>query len=223
MVVVELLDLADELERRDASVARSLADVEALQSEVEHLRARAREVSAFLASLPHLIAERESEEHAAAAARDEAAAALREADEAVANAKKEAARLEAERVRADAADSLHSAELWVAQAREARAALDRDAIARRAEAEQLHAQGIDLAPRIRDVPPPAAGVESVRDWAEQARGALLLERSKLAREREAVVREASELVASVTGEPFVSTAVAGIRERLALALSDPSA
>lgn len=220
---MELLDLADELERRDAAVARSLADVEALQSDVEHVRAEAADVSAFLASLPELRTRREADERAATAACEQAVAAVRAADEAVAEAKKDAGRLEAERLRADAADDLHSAERWLAQTREARAVLEREVEARRADASRLHGRAVELAPRVRDVPPPGAGVEGARDWAAQARGALLLERSNLAREREAIVREATELVASVTGEAYVSTAVAGIRERLALALSDPSA
>jgi len=221
--VVELLDLADELERRDASVARSLAEIEALQADVESVRAGAADVFAFLASLPELRAEREAALQEATAARDQAAVAVRLADEAIAEAKKDSARLEAERMRADAADLLRSAELWLGQVQEACAALARETDTRRAEGARLHARASELASRVREVPPPGDGVEGTRDWASQARGALLLERSTLARVREAVVREASELVTSVTGEPFVSTAVAGIRERLALALGDPSA
>jgi small-conductance mechanosensitive channel len=220
---VELLELADELERRDAALARALASVEALQSEIEDVRARTAEVAAFLASLPELMSEREADEHAAAAAREDAAAAVRAADATITGARKESARLEAERVRADAADGLASAELWLAQARRAREALAREGDARRAGAERLHAQAAELAPRVRDVPPPPDGIDGAHTWASQARGALLLEHSNLAREREAVIREASELVASVTGDPLASAAVAGVRDRLALALSDPSA
>ena len=49
-------------------------------------------------------------------------------------------------------------------------------------------------------------------------GRLLLEHSGLARERDAVVREASELLGSVLGEPLISTAVAGVRDKLERAL-----
>jgi hypothetical protein len=97
-------------------------------------------------------------------------------------------------------------------------ALLADAAARRAEASRLQERAAGLAPRVRDVPPPREGLDGAHDWASRAWGALLLERSQLARERDAIVREASELVASVTGEPFASTAVAGVRDRLALAL-----
>ena len=47
-----VLSFAEELERRDAEVARDLADVEGLQAEVEELRTQAAAVSGFLASLP---------------------------------------------------------------------------------------------------------------------------------------------------------------------------
>jgi septal ring factor EnvC (AmiA/AmiB activator) len=220
--VEPLLEFAAELEQRDALVARALANVESLHAEVEEIRAHTDAVARFLASLPALTAQRDADVRAADAAREEAAAALRAAEQQAADAKKEAARLEAERARASAAGEVQSAERWLAEAQTARDALHRDADARRAEGERLQERAVALAPHVRDVPPPGAGVDGAHEWAAQARGALLLERSNLARERDAVVREASELVASVTGEPLTSTAVAGIRERLALALARPS-
>jgi len=51
-------------------------------------------------------------------------------------------------------------------------------------------------------------------WAEHERGALIVEHSNLVREREAVVREASELLASVRGDAMAVTSVAGLRARL---------
>jgi hypothetical protein len=59
-----------------------------------------------------------------------------------------------------------------------------------------------------------AALAALDEWASRERGALLLEHSGLVRERDAVVREASELLASVLGEPFASTSVAGLRGRL---------
>jgi len=53
----------------------------------------------------------------------------------------------------------------------------------------------------------------------ERRGALLVEHSNLVREREAVVREASELLGWVLGDPLTSTSVAGLRERLERALA----
>lgn len=220
--VEPLLEFADTLEQRDAVVARALADVEALQAEVEEIRAHANAVAQFLASFPALTAERDADAQAAGAAREEAVAAVRAAEQQAAEAKKEAERLEAERAQATAAGDLQSAERWLSEAEAARDALRRDAEARRVEAERLQERAAEIAPRVRDVPPPAGGVDAAHEWAAQARGALLLERSSLARERDAIVREASELVASVTGEPLASMAVAGIRQRLALALARPS-
>ena len=80
----------------------------------------------------------------------------------------------------------------------------------------------ELAPRVRDVPAAPADLHGTLEWASRARGSLLLEHSGLAREREEVVREATELLASVLGEPLNATAVAGVRERLARALAGPS-
>jgi hypothetical protein len=63
-----------------------------------------------------------------------------------------------------------------------------------------------------------SGLERVIAWASQTRGALLVEHANLARERENVVREASELLGSVLGDPSAATPVAGLRERLSSAL-----
>jgi chromosome segregation ATPase len=64
----------------------------------------------------------------------------------------------------------------------------------------------------------ASGLERVIAWASHTRGALLVEHSNLTRERENVVREASELLGSVLGDPLAATSVAGLRERLSSAL-----
>ena len=60
----------------------------------------------------------------------------------------------------------------------------------------------------------ASDLDGAVEELSQRRGALLLEHSNLARERDAVVREASELLGSVLGDPLASTSVAGLRERL---------
>jgi chromosome segregation ATPase len=63
-----------------------------------------------------------------------------------------------------------------------------------------------------------AGLGTTIEELSERRGALLVEHSNLARERDAVVREASELLGSVLGDPFAATSVAGLRERLERAL-----
>ena len=217
-----LLSFAEELERRDADVAEALARVEALQAEVDELRSHATAAASFLVTLPAALAERASDEHAALEARDQAEQAIRAAEQLGERAEKGEQRLEAERALERARGDLHAAEFWVAQASDARAELERQGAARRAEAERLARRAVELAPRLRDVPALSADLPGALEWASRARGSLLLEHSGLAREREVVVREATELLASVLGEPLTTTAVAGVRERLARALAEPS-
>lgn len=64
-----------------------------------------------------------------------------------------------------------------------------------------------------------SGLDGTLEELSQRRGALLVEHSNLARERDAVVREASELLGSVLGDPLTSISVAGLRERLERALA----
>jgi chromosome segregation ATPase len=62
------------------------------------------------------------------------------------------------------------------------------------------------------------GLGTTLEELSQRRGSLLVEHSNLVRERDAVVREASELLGSVLGDPHASTSVAGLRDRLERAL-----
>jgi hypothetical protein len=117
---------------------------------------------------------------------------------------------------------LHAAAFWVAQAREAHAELERAAADRRVEAEHLAHRAVELGPRVRDAPAASPDLDGALEWASRARGALLLQHSGLARERDEVVREATELLASVLGDPLTATGVAGVRERLARALAESS-
>ena len=206
-VVESLLQFAEELERRDADLGSALDGVERLQLEVEELRVHVLGVVGFLASFPEVLAACERDELAAVAARDAATSALREAE----GGEDEAALVLAH-------DVLRDAERWAADAALARQRLEEDGAARRAEAAALEEQAETLSPRVHDVPPPAAGLEGALEWASRARGVLLLEHSALARDRDAVVREASELLGSVLGEPLTSTAVAGVRDKLERAL-----
>jgi chromosome segregation ATPase len=217
-----VLSFAKELERRDAVAAQALTDVERLQVEVEELRAHAAAAAAFLGGFPTALAERVTDERAAICACDQAEETVHAAEQLVEHAEKAQQRLEAERVLQQARDDLHAAEFWVAQAREAHAELERDGEARGAEAETLAQRALELAPRVRNVPMGSPNLDGALDWASRARGALLLERSALARERDEVAREATELLASVLGDPLTATGAAGVRERLARALGEPS-
>lgn len=219
----DLLVFAEELERRDADIARALTDVELLQADVEHLRSQADATASFLDAFPELVAAREGDELAAESARTEAESRVRDADEQLERARKEDERLAAAKAQQEALDSLHAAERWVEQAQAAVVAAKAEGDERREEARRLDARAVALAPRVRNLPAPGDGLDGAIDWASRARGALLLEHSNLARERDAIVREANELAAGVLGEPMLSRAVAGLRDRLALALGEPSA
>jgi FtsZ-binding cell division protein ZapB len=221
--VEPLLVFADELERRDAAAARAIDDVERLQREVEELRTHAAATAAFLAALPAQRDVHAKVERSALDAHARAETALREAAGAVDRARRDDDRLAAERALQLRRDDLRAAERWIDDARAARERLEREADRRIEESQHLEARAAELAPRIRDVRLPGRGLEDVLEWASVARGALLVEHSGLARERDAVVREASELLGSVLGEPLAATSAAGLRGRLERALGQASA
>lgn len=199
-MVHALLTFADELERRDVAVAAALARVESLQAEVEEIRVHAAAAAGFLASLPAALDAHARDEEEAEADRAAAQRRLAEASQ----EKDETARSLAVRRAEDAiADAGRRAE----RAREHRAALGR-------EGEAWREEGARLARRAG-----VAGLDAVLPWASQRRGELVLEHSGLERERETVVREASELLASVLGDPLAATSVAGLRSRLERALA----
>jgi hypothetical protein len=156
-----------------------------------------------------------ADEEAALAARADAVTALREAEEAAAAARKDADRLAAARAVEAARAAVESAERWVAETGLQRERLDADEreALDHAAAAAARVRGLGVAvPDARSAPGDSAA--AVVDWAARERGALLVEHSGLARERDAVVREASELLGSVLGEPFAATSVAGLRSRL---------
>ena len=219
-----LLQIADELERRDALAAVALLDVERLQTEVDELRAQAGAVAAFLRDLPATLAVLADEELAAGTAQAASADALRVAEEALARVQErgnESARLEASRAGQHARDAVEDARLRVARAQQERVCIDAEAAEQGAEAERLERRGLELSAHARlehDVAPPATGLHGLLDWASRARGALLVSHAALATERDTVVREATELLAGVLGEPLSGVGVAGVRERLSQAL-----
>ena len=187
-----LLSLADELERRDALVAAELARVERLQAEVDALRARAAAAADARGWLAQAAAENEDALHRATRTRELAAAALAEAEDDT--------RLAAE------------ASLAAADAECVRLEEHRHAFARQTDVARNQADRLEQAVG-------ASGLEATIAVLSHRRGALLVERSGLARERESIVREASELLGSVLGDPLAATPVAGLRDRLQRALT----
>ena len=206
--VESLLQFAEELERRDAELGGALDARRASSS------TRSRSSACTRSRLPG--SSRPSRRRSArSSARSARSIAARDAAE---RALREAEGREDEQVLVPARDALREAERWAADAALACRRLEEDRAARRSESDRFLAQAQALSPRVHDVPAPAGGLDGALEWASRARGALLLEHSGLARERDAVVREASELLGSVLGEPLISTAVAGVRGKLERAL-----
>jgi chromosome segregation ATPase len=190
-----LLDIATDLEARDARIAGELARVESLQADVEEIRVHAEAAAAFLAALPAAIAGH-------ARAEDDAEEERAAAQQALRDAEAEESPYAVERAK----DRILDADRRAARAREHQAALEREGAEWRDDAAGLARRaGVD-------------DLEAVLAWASQRRGELVLERSSLARERESIVREASELLGSVTGDANAATSVAGLRARLERAL-----
>jgi hypothetical protein len=222
------LSIAEDLERRDERAAAALLEVERLQAEVDELRAHASAAAAYLRELPAAQAALAAEEQAAAAERERAAEARQAADEQLARVEErggESTRLEAARAAQHARDGLEDAVLRVARAERERAQLDQEGVERGAEAERLERRGAELSvdPRLEhEVAAPGTGLHGLLDWASRARGELILSHAALAAERDTLAREATELVASVLGEPLVSAGAAGVRERVERALGPDS-
>ena len=186
-----LLAVAAELEARDARVATALARVEAEQAELDARRSHAAQLADLLAWLPQAASENEHALHEASRRRDAATTTLRDAEDDAKPA---------------AESALAAAEADVARLEEHRRDFARQTDVARAEvAELAHELGV-------------SGLDAALEELSQRRGALLVEHSNLARERDAVVREASELLGSVLGDPLASTSVAGLRDRLQRAL-----
>jgi hypothetical protein len=227
--VEPLLLIVDELERRDGDAAAALNEIETLQQHVDETRARARDIAAFLDGFPDALAAREAEGLAAEQSRTAASDALTEAEDTLAQARergREDARLAAERALQHAQDALREADLRVERAHAQREQLvreereQRDAAGRLVVDVQPLAQALAANPRI-GTGPPVAGLDGVLDWAARARGDLLVAHAGLETERDKVVREATELIASALGEPLPGKGVAGVRERLSRSAEGP--
>jgi hypothetical protein len=219
------LALLHELERADEAAAAELAETDELSLEVDWLRARSAELEELVARLPE-------ERAAGAEAVAEAGRALDEAEAGVKRAAEEVARAEAvgdedrlagaRRFELRARDSLHMARRRLESARTRAAELDAQADAAERESAALEARAVELAgallarPRLSGeaVAAPDPGPAGVAEWGTRARAALLVARSQLTAEREAVVRQANELGTSVLGEQLPPLGTAAVAERV---------
>ena len=221
----ERLALLRDLERADEAVAAELAELDELYTEVEELRGRALELQEFFAGLP---AARE------AAAADVASAEQRlsQARDALEDAVGELARAEAEadaerlaearRIELRERDAVLIAEHRSAAARDHAAELETRAETAERETTALEERARELAeallarPRLTGeaVARPEPGASGVAVWGTRARAALLVARSQLAAERDAVVRQANELGAVVLGEELPPQGAAAVARRV---------
>lgn len=217
------VEIARELEARDEALAAAIADVHAVEEEVERLRARAGEIEALRERLP---AERRDLEQRIADAREELD--HRRAEEREAQAELERAEEKGDRERLAEArravvrtkDAASSASKRVERLDSKAQALEREAEEAEREAPSLEQRAAQAAARLEKLPrlsaptPPGTGLSAVTDWGARARAALFTARNSLESERESVVREANELGAAVLGEPLFSSRVAVVRRRL---------
>jgi colicin import membrane protein len=219
------LAILEDLERAEEEVAAELAEVDELHAACEQVRVTALELGEFLARLPE---ERETAQREI----QETARALEEAGKADEQAERELAAAEpaddperlaaARRLRIRARDALHLAERRAEQAAARAEELEVAATASEDRTKDLAVQARELEAALSrrtrvaletDVSPDASPTE-IAEWGTQARAALLVARSQVAAERDAVVRQANELAANVVGEPVGTMSAAGAAELL---------
>lgn len=219
------VELLHELERADEAAAAELAEMDQLFADVLELRTRALELREFFERLPEdrAAAARAAEEAVRMLA--EARAAAERAAEAFARAEADAdpERLaEARRFEVRARDALHMAERRAESARAQMTELEARAGAAERETAALEARARELSSLLQPRPRLAAetvgesapGASGVAEWATRARAALLVARSQVAAEREAVVRQANELGALVFGEALPPLGAAAVTRRV---------
>jgi chromosome segregation protein len=221
----ERLELLRELEREDQAAVAKLEELDALYAAVEELSQRALELQATLERLPEeWKAASEAVEDADRALADRRVAAEQAAEAfAAAEAGEDQEWLaEARRFYVRAQDSLHMAERRAATAHERLAELESRASAAEREIAALEARVQQLAaqlvarPGLTDdaVAEPGPGAAGIADWGTRARAALLVARSQVAAEGEAVIRQANELGAAVLGESLPPLSAAAVARRI---------
>jgi hypothetical protein len=124
-------------------------------------------------------------------------------------------------------DALHLAERRARTAEDQATELEGAAMAAEQHGKDLNARARELAetlarrPRVAvetEVRPDATPAQ-IAEWGTQARAALLVARSQVAVERDALVRQANELASNVVGEPVAAMSAAGAADLLRRSLS----
>ncbi len=226
------LVLLDELVAADRSHEAALREIDGFSRETVALHERADEIMHLLGSAP------------AAAERLERALAEAEAQVALyteALTRAEAERVEAEargdrerlaaakRAQVQASDALAVATKRAASLGDEHLELERRVRAAEREGPEVEARAATIAVSLQRLPQlagvagetPSAGLHGVSAWATGARAALLVARSGLAVQRDAVVRQVNELGSAIVGEPIVATSAETIARRIRASL-DPT-
>lgn len=220
------LALLRELVASDEALAVELAELESLADDTAAVRERADALAALLARA-------DAERARLAAAVEQAERDLAERDEALNDAESELALAEskgdeerlaaARRFVVSAGDSQAVARRRVVAVRaEARAFADRVLAAER-EVPEIEARAAAVAESLKGRPrlaesaghTPGPGLIGIIEWASGARAALVVARTAVATEREALIRQANELGSAILGEPLYaanSTVVAATVE-----------
>jgi len=226
------LAILEDLERAEDEVAAEMAEIDELYAASENVRGRALELVAFLEALPEErdAAQREIEGSAQALEDSEAAAQRAEQELAAAEAAGDEERLAAaRRFHIRARDTLGLAERRARDAHARRAELEAAAAAAEEEARGLAARADELAAALSRRPRvavqagvrPGADPAEIAEWGTQVRAALLVARSQVAAERDALVRQANELAAVAVGEPIAAMSAAGAADLLRRTLERP--
>jgi hypothetical protein len=214
-----------ELERADEEVAATLAELDDLAREVDGVRARAMELEAFLVLLPaersRLDGAADRAEQYVDSARQELVAAEQELGEA--ERRKDESRAAAARHHVVRAwDAFHMADRRLTEVSAERREVEAAAEAAARETSELDERARRFAVSLRDRPrlaeqaggQPAPGLAGAAEWASGARATLVVARSSLTAERDAVIRQANELGALVLGEPVLASSPAEIARRV---------
>jgi chromosome segregation ATPase len=207
----------DEL-RRLAGIDRDLAAGAARLTELDAasaaIRGRAEAIDAFFARYP---AEETRLRSLVAAAQAELAnrqAELKDAEDVLERAKDEDTRVHAERARERAVDHIAVATSRLERAEAEHSELEADAAALPTELPELERRAQEIANQVADVPAPADGLRELVEWSAHAHAELFVAARQLDAQREAVIREASELASMLLGEPTYGSAVGQVLARV---------
>jgi hypothetical protein len=224
------LALLRELVSTDNALSAELEALDRAAAEVAEIRARADELTALLGRADGERARLEGELGEAERDRDERAVAASDAAAqlAAAEQKGDAERLAAAR-RFDvrARDALSVAERRARAAADALASFDDRVERAKQDVPSVERRAADIASSLRGRPriaeqasrAPGPGLAGVAEWASVARAALVVARTSVAGEREAVIRQANELGSAVLGEPLVASSTAVVARRVEAARS----